>query len=361
MYPWQLAKLVSDSIERFTPPDEGVDILKRVCKRNPDVAQFHIIGRTEEGRPISSVVLGRGMRRCLLIGGAHSDEPLGPETLRRLVSGLLIHRDRFQGLLESWRLAVIPHINPDGEAANLAWIAQWPSAVAYIGEAQRESPRDDREFGFPDKCSENRCVSDFIRRFAPVSVHVSFHGMGFAHGVLLLIEKHWAKRTGEFRRGFAAAVREVGLPFHDHNRKGEKGFHYLGPGFSTTPTSQDMKAFFREQGANRMAGHFGLSSFEFVRTLGGNPFCLATEIPLFLLDRKAEDTAINPDSYLAFRERLPELALRVHTGASISGVLEEYGVRSVPLMVGIRLQLATIELALALRTENRRCGNIGSG
>ena len=351
-----LTDLVPEAAHRFTQPEEADAVLREVCGKHPDIAEFHVLGKSGEDRPITGILLGRGPRRGVLIAGAHPDEPVGPETLRCLVPGLLENRSRYRWLLDGWRLAILPHINPDGEFRNRRWIARWPSAQDYIDGGHRESPREDVEFGFPGKRYENQIAARFFRRLAPLHLHMSLHGMGFAQGALLLIENHWADRTRDLRRSFAAAVCKAGLPFHDHNRRGEKGFHYLGPGFSTAPTSRAMQSFFNGQGENMIARHFQLSSFEFARTLGGNPLCLVTEIPLFLLDRKPGDTAVNPASYLTFRERLPELALRVHTGQSIAGLLEDFGVRDVPLQLGIRLQLTAIDLALTLRS--RRTGEV---
>ena len=351
MSSYSLADAVLTASDRFTPPAEALSRLRLACEQNRDVAEFRVAGRSAEGRPIAGILLGRGSRRGALIAGAHPDEPVGPETLRRLIPGLLKQRGRFRWLLEGWRLAIVPHINPDGEARNWRWIARWPSAEAYIDGVERDLPRDDMEFGFPAKRPENRIAGRLFRELAPVHLHMSLHGMGFSHGALLLIENHWVKRTAELRREFTGAVRDAGLPLHDHDRKGQKGFFYLGPGFSTTPSSRGMREFFRDQGERMAAGHFQLSSFELARSLGGNPLCLVTELPLFVLGRKPGDTSAQPTSYLTFQERLPEFAMRVHAGQPIDDVLAESTVRAVPLPVAVRLQLVAIELALLMRTR----------
>ncbi|TDI73542.1 MAG: hypothetical protein E2O84_07060, partial [Bacteroidetes bacterium] len=43
------------------------------------------VGQSEEGRPIDGYVFGSGPQRVSLIAGAHADEPVGPDTLRRLL------------------------------------------------------------------------------------------------------------------------------------------------------------------------------------------------------------------------------------------------------------------------------------
>ena len=65
------------------------------------------------------------------------------------------------------------------------------------------------------------------------------------------------------------------------DRNGEKGFQYIGPGFTTTPEGQAMRAYFKSIGDEQTVSLFRDSSMEFVRKLGGDPLCLVTEIPLF--------------------------------------------------------------------------------
>ncbi|MFQ6113805.1 MAG: M14 family zinc carboxypeptidase, partial [bacterium] len=70
---------------KFSTSDEVRPLVKNSCEANSDVASFYNLGASEEGRPIDAVVLGRGDKNISLIAGAHSDEPVGPETLRTFV------------------------------------------------------------------------------------------------------------------------------------------------------------------------------------------------------------------------------------------------------------------------------------
>ena len=45
-------------------------------------AGVRLIGVSERGHPLLGAVIGTGSRHATLIGGAHADEPVGPETLR---------------------------------------------------------------------------------------------------------------------------------------------------------------------------------------------------------------------------------------------------------------------------------------
>src|SRR5690606_32718612 len=184
----------------------------------------------------------------------HADEPVGPETLRTLVLGVLAERDWLAGdggfadLLDRFTFRIVPHVNPDAEARNRPWLEAWPDRQAFLQHRQRERPGRDVEFGYPVMRPENRAASRFLFDYEPIALHVSLHGMAFSEGAMLLVERHCVERTEALRDGFRAAVAEAGLRLHDHDRGGEKGFDYIEPGFWTTPEGTAMKAYFRERG-----------------------------------------------------------------------------------------------------------------
>ncbi|MCH8960445.1 MAG: peptidase M14, partial [Bacteroidetes bacterium] len=151
-----LAALVPDEALSFREQEAARAPLRAACAANADVATYEDLGESEEGRPIYGVVLGDGPRAVSLIAGAHADEPVGPETLRAFVLESLRRRDTYAGLFDAFRFVIVPHINPDGEARNRAWIAQWPSLAAYLAHVVREQPGRDLEFGFPAMRIENR-------------------------------------------------------------------------------------------------------------------------------------------------------------------------------------------------------------
>lgn len=231
----------------------------------------HTIGHSEEGRAIIAFELGDGPRRASLLGGAHADEPIGPRTLRGLDCAP-----------DGWSFFVVPDVNPDGAERNRGWFDQWPDIDAYRAGRLREPPGRDVEFGYPAMRPENAAVAAYLSEHDPFDLHMSFHGMGEAPGALLLIDKRWIDRTEDLRTKYATALTDAGLPLMDVDRGGEKGFTYIAPGFWTTPESSAMRAFFEERGDPKTAATFHLNSMEFVRSLGGDPLCLVTEIPLFV-------------------------------------------------------------------------------
>ena len=301
------------------------------------------IGVSEAGRPVLGAVIGTGSRHATLIGGAHADEPVGPETLRLLVAAAARPEPALEAVLRGWRLWVVPHVNPDGEQANRAWIERWPSVDAFLTHVLREPPGRDVEFGFPAMRPENEAVTAFLAGAAPVRLHASLHGMAFAEGAALLIERGWVTRTVPLRNAFSRAAAACGVGLHDQDRRGDKGFHYLGPGFATTPTGAAMRAHFRAAGAPETAALFHDSSMEQVtRSAPGlqAPLCLVTEVPLFRVARRG-------GGYTALRTRLPELTMRAQRGAPVTDELARFGVEPVDPRAAIRLQLHAIELGMA--------------
>lgn len=318
------------------------------------------IGRSREGREILGAVLGSGPRRVSLIGGCHSDEPVGPAMLRRLGSYLGSHPE--SPLLAAYTWYLVPHVNPDGEARNSAWSDHTLPAVDHLGRedrvfdlhlylrnVMREKPGDDMEFGFPRDSQdpgarpENRAVADFLAGGAPFDLHGSFHSIAFASGPWFLIEPAWVDRTGGLRESLRQRVRSMGYGLFDVDRGGEKGFRRIDEGFSTRPDSRSMIAFFEQRGDLEMAAKFRPSSMEYVRSLGGDPFTFVSEMPLFLRPLPQGDTG-RPDDPV-FRAWLERAALS--KPEEIPGEMERAGVRGMPLRDQMRLQLAFLTEAIA--------------
>jgi len=323
--------------------------LRAACADHPE-AVWHELGTSEEGRPIDGIVLGRGPLTVSLIAGNHADEPVGPETLRTLVEFGLQDDSPLAPWLDRVQFVIVPHTNPDGEARNRSWIAEWPSLAAYLQHVERELPGRDLEFGFPDMRVENQLVAGFLADHSPMALHMSLHGMAASEGAMLLINRPWTFRTQSLRDGFRHAVRTAGLRMHDHNRKGEKGFFYIEPGFTTTPRGDAMRTFFRAQDDEAMAQRFHQSSMEFVMECGGDPLCLVTELPLFLVHND-DPTPGMPHQYLAFKSQFAEAKQRLAQGEPIDDLMAPFDVEPLPLATAMRLQLYALELGLHTVTD----------
>jgi hypothetical protein len=321
------------------------------------------LGRSREGREISGWRLGRGELRVSLIGGCHADEPVGPAMLRRLAAWLG-NRPAGDPLLEAATWSVVPHVNPDGEAPNAAWSDEALPAVDHLGAPDRvydlalylrhvvrERPGDDMEFGFPrgeddaEARPENRAVAAFLAESAPLHLHASFHSIGFATGPWFLIEPAWVERTGRLREALRARVRRMGYEVFDVDRGGEKGFRRIDEGFSTRPDARSMRAWFEERGDPDTAALFRPSSMDYVRSLGGDPFTMVSEMPLFLRPLEEGETG-RPDDpcFLAWRQRMAACRTPEEQRAEAA----RSGVRGMPIRDQMRLQLAFLNEALEM-------------
>ena len=348
---------------RFRTSDEVADDLRAACDANPDLAEFEVIGESEEGRPIAGVTLGYGPRLVTLVAGSHADEPVGPETLRTLVLEGLGARDwgaeggGLSWLWEQATLRIVPHLNPDGEVRNRPWIEAWddddPASTLghYLRGRRREPPGRDLEFGYPDLRAENEAATAFLFGAGPVRLHGSLHGIGFAEGALLLIEKRWlgTERDAALRAGYAEAAHREGLGLHDHDRGGDKGFRYGGPGFWSTPEGAAMRRHFLEAGDPETASRFLRSSMEeAVRTAPDDPpLCVVTEVPLFRIAPAEPRTPGRASRLLAFRDEMPAIVEAAAEGAGLEAAVGRFGITCPSLEAQVRLHLRTLDLALA--------------
>ena len=282
-----------------------------------------------------------------LLAGCHADEPVGPRLLRRAVDDLLAGPDG-EELRRRATWFVIPHINPDGAAANAAW--QPPHAERYdfadwLRHRERELPGDDIEFGFPRgeidarARAENRAAWQFWRGAAPFDLHVSLHGMSVAAGPYFLVERSWWPRFGDAARHLARQVESAGYTLHDVEREGEKGFHRLARGFCSRPDSRAMRRHFLDLGDPETAARFRPSSMEAVRALGGDPLTLVTEMPLFITPGVGAELGPPDRALVRWRERIAAWDARIREAEADAGAASRSGTvaDAVPATGGVAL------------------------
>lgn len=310
-------------------------------------ASANTIGYSEQGRAILGFVFGQGDLTVSLTGGAHADEPVGPNTLYRLVWSLSNPDGGLKSLLARFRFLIIPHVNPDGDAANADWIRKWPDPGAFLQFAKRELPGRDVEFGYPDMRVENRAAAGFWQQWSPADIHFSLHGMSFSEGYLLLIHDNEVMPDRSWRARYDLRMRRVGLLPHDHDRSGEKGFRYYGPGFTSTPCGKAMSEYFRQQGDEKTAGLFHDSSMEYHLRRNPKALCMVTEIPLFLLEHSG--TPGKPSNYLKWKKEWEKLKAESDPKKRViqlERLWRRYRVKVVSVEKAIDLQLYTITSAM---------------
>ncbi len=294
-------------------PRPSIPRFSDIFEAPPESVPGTVLGSSREGRPVVGHRFGAGETRISLIAGCHADEPVGPALLRRLVT-YLASRPADHPAIAGTEWWIVSHANPDGEARNRSWshpLGDSVDPVAYLRGVVREAPGDDVEYGFPRSRSdagarpENRAVADWWSTTGgPFAVHASLHGMSVAEGPWFLVDGSWKGRVDDLMARCAGETTALGYRLHDVDRRGEKGFERLGPGFSTRPDSRPMARFFRERGEETTAALFRPTSMEAIRDLGGDPLTLVSEMPLFLLPPRAAPGPSTSEDLVAWKHRL---------------------------------------------------------
>lgn len=269
-----------------------LNLFRSIISANRKSAKTIDIGISRTGLPIAAGRWGSGQKKISLIAGMHADEPAGPLLLRYL-SGYLSNLPESHPLLKEFSWWIVPHGNPDGEEKNALWYhhADHVAEVGpYLRYRVRELPGDDLEFGFPRNKDDNEARPEttaiynwWLSDSAPFSLHMSLHGMGFAGGCWYLLQPDSSWMQSDIQRYCTGETAKLHYVLHDVERNGEKGFTRIAPGFCTHPTSVAMKEYFLAQGDSTTAALFRPSSMETIRSFGGNPLTLVSELPLFIL------------------------------------------------------------------------------
>lgn len=316
------------------------------------------IGMSREGRPLTGLRVGHGPASVSLVAGAHADEPVGPMTIMALALWLCEGSEEACRLAEQFTFFMVPHVNPDGAAANAPWCFYPLDPVEYAKHVVREAPGDDVEFGYPAGDvpalrPENAAVAAFLQSEGPFVYHASLHGMAFAEGAWFLIGKERAPETRELQQHLAYAAAEEGFPLRDVDRQGEKGFYRIATGFATTPTSTAMKQHFRDQKDAETAERFHPSSMEMVESFGGKPLVMVSELPLFSFTPQALHS--NPNAYEELRAALPKARGKAAAGddTELRELVRRFGLYATPFTVQIRLQAKMVLLGAQWAAQHR--------
>lgn len=299
------------------------------------------IGQSREGRTLYGYRMGEGPRLVTITAGCHADEPVGPMTAE-LLPTLIADSD---DLLDDFTFRVVPQMNPDGAARNRAWFAPELDFATYLEHSVRELPGDDIEFGFsegPEARPECRAAIDWLWKHGPVSAHFSLHGMAWAEGAWFLMNRDSVDGAEVLTGALEALCVAWDVPQMEIDRKGEKGFFRVTKGVSTSPTSVAMSEHFWGLGDPETAAKFLPSSMEFAESIGGNPLCIVSELPLFLLDVPA---SLEDPVLYRFRDALA-LAQEQGTPWAIARLIHDFRLRPLPLHTQVAMQFEMIYLAL---------------
>jgi hypothetical protein len=173
--------------------------------------------------------------------------------------------------------------------------------------------------------------------------------MGFAAGPWFLIEEAWKDRCDLLKERCVARVHELGYVLHDVERNGEKGFFRLDRGFCTRADSRYMREHFMQQGDKEMAALFRPSSMETIRSLGGDPLTLVSEMPLFITPGVGEELGPPDPVAREWKERIDGWRAQVHRAdgpEAVSAAAEAGGLRPMPIRDQMILQWTFIAAGL---------------
>jgi hypothetical protein len=266
-------------------------------KINIPASNKQTIGYSRQQRPLFAYLFGSGNQQVSLMAGAHADEPTGPRLLNHLVN-FLTSLSASHPLLQNYTWYIIPHINPDGENKNLRWYSYQDEVydlANYLQYVIREKPGDDIEWGFPNQENnalrpENEAAYNFWQQNKDgFQLHASLHSMGKSYGPWFLIDEQFLSQSDYIQQVCKEETIKAGYQLFDIDRKGEKGFSRIAPGFATKPQSKAMKLFFLQKNQPEMAEKFHASSMEAIKSIGGNPLTIVSEMPLFVLPKNDQD------------------------------------------------------------------------
>ncbi len=305
------------------------------------------IGKSRQQREIHGFYLGSGPVKVSLIAGCHADEPVGPLLLTKFVN-YLHTLSAADALLSDYTWFIIPHANPDSKAVNDRWWNASYNTVdlpTYLKYRVRELPGEDMEFGFPKKADEagirpeNSRIYNWWRSFGSTfDLHASLHGMGFAAGPWYLVEEAWKDRMTFLKAECLRFVKQCGYRPHDVDRQGEKGFFRLGQGFCTRPDSGCMREYFLQQGDEHTAALFYPSSMETIRSFGGDPLTIVSEMPLFLLPDVGVDIGPPDEAAERWKQRLAGWQTLIHEPEKIRKEHQDFGLAAMPIDAQMRFQ-----------------------
>ncbi|MBI4553806.1 MAG: hypothetical protein HY710_16185 [Candidatus Latescibacteria bacterium] len=268
------------------------------------------IGRSREDHPILALTVGHGDVTITVKGNAHADEPAGTATCL-LIARLLAEHPAWRLLADRARFCLIPTANPDGLARNQGWLVPPFDLRRYFLHVYRDLPRDDVEFGYPsgdDRAGrpENLACARFFESCSPIAAHLSLHSMVFTGGAWFLIA---AADIAPFAPALAFltdACDWEGLPLHDEDRRGQRGFARLRPGFHTIPTVEGMRAFYERSGDAALVRQFRLNSMQYALSRCGARFAAVSELPLAYDPVLADMTPADQTRVEIERQRITE-------------------------------------------------------
>ncbi len=277
---------------RYLLADELAEAARALAAEHPavrvdDLGPGHLAGRM----PV--LVVGHGPLELAVMGNALADEPAGTVTCFQLARWLA-STPAGRRLAARATFHLLPSANPDGLARNADWLrGETPDPVSWMRTVYRDTPAEDREFGYGDSpalAAHPECAAwhGYLSSLPALHGYVSLHSMAFAGGAWFLVMLDDLARRQPLLDALAQAAAAAGLPLHDEDRGGRKGFTRLAPGFCAAPTRAGMAEFFRAAGTPEAAAWLQLNSMQVAQRLHATPVALVSELPQWWTPRLAD-------------------------------------------------------------------------
>jgi len=130
--------------------------------------QQYDVGESNEGRPIRSIVIGKGDDTILIIASIHGNETAGTFLVQYLADYLPRHPD----LLEGRKVMILPMANPDGEKRNSRYNARGVDLNRNFSAPNRRNSRRNGRSALSEP--ESRAIVRAIKQCNPnriVTIH----------------------------------------------------------------------------------------------------------------------------------------------------------------------------------------------
>ena len=164
--------------------DEIDAYLAEAAAEHASLAQLHLLGYSQGGRPIRYLVVSRGEpadKPALYLNGAHhGDEKTSAEAILGLVELLTQHPDQpeIQDLLSNYAIYLQPLVNPDGFASNSRF------------DAEGRDPN--RDYAFPGRRAKDAFKIPSTRLVAELMAKVRFRAAAAFHAGMEAVLWAWA-------------------------------------------------------------------------------------------------------------------------------------------------------------------------
>lgn len=188
--------------DRLVTLEEQREAVLALASGQQSRLRHRLLGRSAEGRAIELLTVGEGARSVLVVGGPHSNEPVGGVSVIGLLELLLGDPSLCRQLDCTWYF--VPCIDPDGLARNARWIERPLSLVSYLDDYFRPAFHRQPEYTFPleatgfgsDRATSENLAWQRALDHARPAIQISLHNSDVG-GAFFLLSDHLPVLSGQ--------------------------------------------------------------------------------------------------------------------------------------------------------------------